>query len=145
MPKVMVQSLPDYAHAHLLTADGRSLVADEPSDVDGNDLGPSPYELLLWALGACTSMTLQIYARRKGYPLEEVAIELDHHRTHMDDCKECMETEASGSMQGITRKIVLRGPLSDAQREDLLRVAQRCPVHKTIVSTPHIVDTIEVV
>ena len=145
MPKVMVQSLPDYTHAQLLTAEHRSLIADEPIDDEGNDLGPTPYELLLWALGACTSMTIQLYARRKGYPLEEVAVELEHSRTHIDDCMECVKTEGAGMIQVITRKIVLRGPLTDDQREDLLRVAKKCPVHKTLLSNPQILDSIEVV
>ncbi len=145
MPKVIVQSLPDYNFAQLLTSEGRSLVADEPSDEDGNDLGPTPYELLMWALGACTSMTLQMYARRKGYPLEEVAIEVDHKRTHAEDCDECEQGSGPGMIEVISRKIVLRGPLTDAQRDDLLRVAQKCPVHKTILSNPQILDSIEVV
>ena len=145
MSRVIIQSLPDYTHAQLLTSDGRSLIADEPSSDDGNDLGPTPYELLMWALGACTSMTIQMYARRKGYPLEEVAIEVDHKRTHLEDCEECVQDGETGRIEVLSRKIVLRGPLTDAQRDDLLRVAQKCPVHKTIQSNPRIIDTVEVV
>lgn len=144
MPKVTVQSLPDYNYAQLLTSEARSLIADEPSDEDGNDLGPTPYELLMWALGACTSMTLQMYARRKGYPLEEVAVEVEHSRRYAKDCAECDE-DAGGMIEVISRKIVLRGPLTGAQRDDLLRVAKKCPVHKTILSNPQIIDTIDVV
>jgi putative redox protein len=144
MPKVIVQSLPDYTHAQLLTADHRSLVADEPLEDNGADLGPSPYELLLWALGACTSMTLHIYARRKGIPLEEVAVEVEHERTHAEDCKECMENR-SGKIEIIHRRIVLKGPLSDEQRDELLGIAKRCPVHKTIRAAPEVIDAVEVV
>ena len=144
MPKVMVQSLLDYTHAQLLTADHRSLIADEPVADNGDDLGPTPYELLLWALGACTSMTLQIYARRKGYPLEEVAVEVEHERTHAEACTDCME-QRSGKIEVMRRKIVLRGPLTDAQRDDLLAVANRCPVHKTLKAAPEVIDTVEVV
>lgn len=143
MPKVIVQSLPDYVHAQLLTAAGHSLVADEPVEDGGNDIGPNPYQLLLWALGACTSMTLQIYARRKNYPLQEVAIEVEHERTYADDCNDCADPRKR--IERIHRRIVLRGPLSDEQRDDLLRVASRCPVHKTIAAAPSVLDGIEVV
>lgn len=142
--RVIVQSLPDYTHAQLLTGPGVSLVADEPEGDGGNDLGPTPYELLAWALGACTSMTLQLYARRKGYPLQEVAVEVEHDRVHATDCQDC-EHEREGKIDVLRRRIVLRGPLDHAQRDDLLRVAGRCPVHKTIVSQPEIIDSIEVV
>lgn len=144
MPKVIVQSLPDYAHAQMLTADHRAIISDEPQDEGGADLGPTPYDLLLWALGACTSMTLQIYARRKGIPLEEVAVEIEHLRTHAEDCKECTE-ERSGKIEVIHRRIVLKGPLTEAQRDELLGVASRCPVHKTLKSAPEVIDAIEVV
>ena len=141
---VIVQSLADYTHAQLITSPGIGLVADEPLDADGNDLGPTPYELLTAALGACTAMTLQMYARRKGYPLLEVAVEVEHDRVHAEDCKECAEPR-EGRVDVLRRKIVLRGPLDDAQREDLLRVASRCPVHKTLKNNPEIFDTLEVV
>lgn len=144
MPKVIVQSLPDYTHAQLLTAEHRSLVADEPFDEDGTDLGPTPYQLLLWALGACTAMTLQMYARRKGIPLEEVAVEVEHERTHAEDCRDC-EEKGTGQIEVLRRKIVLRGPLTDAQRDDLLRIAARCPVHRTLAAKPQVIDTVEVV
>ena len=144
MPKVMVQSLPDYTHAQLLTAEHRSLIADEPLADDGADLGPTPYDLLLWALGACTSMTLQIYARRKGIPLEEVAVEVEHERTHSEACDDCLE-DRSGKIEVIRRRIVLKGPLTDAQRDELLGIANRCPVHKTLKSAPEVIDTVEVV
>ncbi len=144
MHKAMVQSLPDYAYTQLLTSDGHSTVADEPEDAGGNDLGPSPYEFLLWALGACTSMTLQMYAERKGYPLQEVAIQLEHDRVHAEDTGGDGE-EGIGRLELIRRKIVLRGDLTEEQRADLLRVAGKCPVAKTIESGPVIEDEIEVV
>jgi uncharacterized OsmC-like protein len=143
MPKVMVQSLPDYTFAQLLTASGQSLVADEGAEEGGTDLGPDPYQLLLWALGACTAMTLQMYARRKNYPLEEVAVEVEQGHAYAEDCKECNESHAK--IETMHRRIVLRGPLSDAQRDDLLRVAERCPVHKTLQTFPKVIDSIEVV
>ncbi|MCA9821186.1 MAG: OsmC family protein [Dehalococcoidia bacterium] len=141
---VIVQSLADYTHAQLVTMPGAAFVTDEPTDVQGNDFGPTPYELLTAALGACTAMTLQMYARRKGYPLQEVAVEVEHDRVHADDCEECNEPR-EGRIDVFRRKIVLRGPLDDAQREDLLRIASRCPVHKTLQNQPEIFDTLEVV
>ena len=144
MVKVIVQSLPDYAHAQLVTADGRALVTDEPVEEGGNDLGPSPYELFTAALGACTAMTIQIYARRKKIPLEEVAVEVEHQRTHAEDCADCVQ-EHEGKIEVLRRRIVLRGNLSEEQRVELLNIAKRCPVHKTIVATPEVIDTAEVV
>lgn len=142
MVKVFVQSLPDYTHAQLLTAPGRALVADEPHDEGGDSLGPTPYELLTWALGTCTAMTLQIYARRKGYPLEEIAVEVEHERVHKDDSTSTA-AGAPARIELLRRTITVRGPLSDEQREDLLRVAARCPVHRTLTAPPQIVDAIE--
>jgi uncharacterized OsmC-like protein len=144
MPKVIVQSLTDYTHAQLITMPGRAAVVDEPAEEGGNDLGPSPYELLTAALGACTAMTLQVYARRKSYPLHEVAVEVEHSRTHAEDCLKS-EDPAGGLLEHIHRRIVLHGPLDEAQRADLLRVAQKCPVHKTLRAAPEIHDTLEVV
>ncbi len=145
MTKVIIQSLPDYTHAQLLTADGKSLVADEPVDDGGDDLGPTPYQLLSWALGTCTAMTIQLYARRKKYPLLEVAVEVDHGKIHASDCKECAHNEGDELIEVMHRKIVVRGPLTDEQRDDLLRVAKKCPVHKTLTSAPEIIDSIELV
>ncbi|MGI8926062.1 MAG: OsmC family protein [Tepidiformaceae bacterium] len=142
--KVIVHSLPDYAHAQLITAAGRAFVADEPADQGGNDLGPDPYRLLLWALGACTAMTIQIYARRKKYPLLEVAVEVEHSRVHAEDCTDC-EDQGAGRIEVFHRRIVLRGELSVEQREDLLRVASHCPVHKTLAAAPEVIDSVEVV
>lgn len=142
--KVIVQSLPDYTHSQLITAPGRAFIADEPVADGGADLGPTPYELLTAALGACTAMTLQIYARRKGIPLEEVAVEVEHSREHAADCADCQEPK-SGRIEVLRRRIVLRGPLTEAQRDELLGIAARCPVHKTLMAAPEIIDTVELV
>lgn len=142
MSKVIVQSLSDYVHAQLVTMPLHGFVADEPQEDDGDDLGPSPYQLLTAALGACTAMTLQLYARRRGYPLHEVAVEVEHARRHAEDCKDCDDPKR-GRIETLHRRIVVRGPLTDEQRADLLRVAQKCPVHKTLRATPEIEDTIE--
>lgn len=108
------------------------LVSDEPEDRGGGDAGPDPYDLLLAALGSCTSMTLAIYARRKGWPLEAVTVKLRHSRIHARDCEHC-ETK-QGWLDRIERVLELEGPLSDEQRARLVEIADRCPVSKTLVS-----------
>jgi putative redox protein len=108
------------------------LVADEPVEAGGTDTGPSPYELLLAALGACTAMTLSMYARRKHWPLERVTVRLRHDKIHAKDCAECETKE--GMLDRIEREISLTGPLEAEQRERLLAIANRCPVHRTLVS-----------
>ena len=144
MITVIAQSLADYEFAQFLTAPHRSLVADEPEDEGGDDLGPTPYVLLTWALGACTAMTIQLYARKKGYPLEEVAVQVEHERIHAEDCTDC-EDEHEGYVQHFHRRIVLRGDLDEDQQKDLLRVAAKCPVHKTLMAVPEIHDSLEIV
>ena len=108
------------------------LVGDEPEGPDGHDAGPSPYDYLLAALGTCTSMTLTLYARRKQWPLERVTVRLQHAKIHAQDCAECETKE--GMLDRIEREISLTGPLSAEQRERLLEIANRCPVHRTLVS-----------
>src|SRR5690606_9769274 len=118
--------------------DGRhELFADEPVTMGGGDTGPSPYELLLMSLGACTSMTLRMYAKRKGWPLEGVRVVLRHDRIHAEDCLDC-ETK-TGKIDRIDRAIAMTGPRSDEQRGPLLEIADKCPVHKTLTSEIKIV------
>ena len=107
-----------------------TLVADEPADAGGEDRGPGPYELLLGALGACTAMTLQMYARKKGWPLERVEVRLRHSRIHAEDCDECETKE--GFLDEIQKDITVVGPLSDEQRQRLLEIADKCPVNQTL-------------
>jgi putative redox protein len=108
------------------------LVADEPADAGGTNTGPNPYDLLLAALGACTSMTLGLYARRKGWPLEATTVRLRHAKVHAADCAACETRE--GRIDRIEGVIELAGPLSEAQRARLLDIAQRCPVYRTLTS-----------
>lgn len=107
-----------------------SLIADEPASVKGDDRGPNPYELLLSALGACTSMTLRMYANHKSLNLDDVRVTLRHNRVHADDCADC--ESASGYIDWITREIEIDGDLTPAERKRLLEIADRCPVHRTL-------------
>ena len=105
--------------------------ADEPAPF-GTDSGPSPYELLLAALGACTSMTLRLYAQRKQWDLQRVTVRLQHFRIHAEDCMECETKE--GFLDRIHREIELSGNLDDTQKRRLLEIAEHCPVHRTLTS-----------
>ena len=108
------------------------LVADEPADAGGTETGPSPYDLLLAALGACTSMTLGLYARRKGWPLEATTVRLRHAKVHPADGAAGETPERT--IDRIEGAIELAGPLTEAPRARLLESAQRCPVHRTLTS-----------
>ncbi len=107
-----------------------SLLADEPERLGGANMGPTPYDLLLAGLGACTSMTLRMYARHKKIPLESVQVKLRHRRTHAQDCEQCETSE--GKLDVIEREVFLQGELDQQQRTRLLEIADRCPVHKTL-------------
>ncbi|MGR9106627.1 MAG: OsmC family protein [Gammaproteobacteria bacterium] len=109
-----------------------ALTLDEPLAAGGNDAGPGPYETLLMALGACTAMTLRMYAELKKLPLERVRVRLSHRKIHARDCTDCETKE--GKVDEISREITLEGNLSDEQRERLLEIANRCPVHRTLTS-----------
>lgn len=113
-----------------IRAGHHDLVADEPEPI-GADTGASPYDLLLAALGSCTSMTVQMYADRKKWPLERVTVRLRHDRIHARDCEHC-DTEV-GMISRITRQIRFEGDLDAEQRARLLQIADRCPVHRTLV------------
>jgi putative redox protein len=108
------------------------LRADEPAAAGGSDTGPSPYDLLAAALGACTAMTIRLYATRKGLPLERVSVELSHDKVHAADCAQCETKE--GRVDTIERVLTLEGALDEAQRAKLLEIADKCPVHRTLHS-----------
>lgn len=109
------------AFATLVTARSHSLTADEPGELGGKDTGPTPYELLLSAVGSCKAITAKMYAQRKGWDLQTVKIELTHERP-----------EGRGGPERITASFVFEGDLTDEQRERLLQIAEKCPVQKTI-------------
>jgi putative redox protein len=124
-----------------ITVGRHTFFADEPEEAGGSDSGPDPYSLLLAALGACTAMTLQMYARRKEWPLERVEVSLRHSHVHAVDCQEC--STKGGKLDRIERYISLAGPLSDEQRARLFEIAKRCPVHKTLSTEASIADYLD--
>jgi putative redox protein len=122
--------------AQAITVGRHQLTCDEPTDVGGTNTGPTPYDLLLAALGSCTSMTLAMYARHKGWPLEAVTVRLRHAKIHAADCAACESKE--GRLDYIERAVELTGVLTDEQRARLLDIANKCPVHQTLMSEIHI-------
>nr|ADM63085.1 lipase/esterase [uncultured bacterium] len=113
-------------------AGGHFLQADEPASFGGDNVGPTPYDLLSAALGACTTMTIRMYADRKKLPLEQVSVDVSHEKIHASDCADC-ETE-SGKVDRFSREITLSGDLDETQRARLLEIADKCPVHRTLLS-----------
>lgn len=111
---------------------GQAFTTDEPRVLGGDDAGPDPYTLMLAALGSCISMTVNLYARRKQWPVETVTVRLRQNRIHTKDCEECRDEE--GFIHRIERSVTITGVLSDEQRERLQEIAHKCPVHKTLTS-----------
>jgi uncharacterized OsmC-like protein len=132
VPRFVVVTAGPSKYAQNISVGAHLLQADEPRDSGGNDVGPNPYELLLAALGACTSMTLRMYAERKQWPLKGVQVRLAHSKIHAEDCTACDTKE--GMLDRIDAEISLIGDLSDDQRQRLMEIADRCPVHRTLVS-----------
>lgn len=127
--------------AQLVTMGRHHLRADEPASVGGDDSGPSPYDLLLAGLGACTSMTVRMYAAQKKWPLERVTVDLTHDKVHATDCAECETRE--GKIDRIERVLTLEGDLDEAQRARLLEIANKCPVHRTLHSEVWVPTTLK--
>ena len=115
--------------------------ADEPPEASGTDTGPTPYEMLLGSLAACTATTLRLYANHKGIPLRGVDVELTFGRVHADDCEDC-DVRTDGWMEHIQSSVTIRGQFDEAQRKRLGQVASRCPVHKTLTNGVQITDTV---
>jgi putative redox protein len=130
MKEVVVKFVKNYQQE--AKTDQHTIIVDEAKDVGGDGRGPDPYDLLLTALGSCTSMTIMMYARRKEWPLEGVQVKLNHEKIHATDCDECITEE--GKLDQITKTIFLKGDLTQEQRERILEIADRCPVNKTLTT-----------
>ncbi len=116
----------------ITTSSGHSMIADEPKELGGEDSGPNPYDFLLAALGSCKSMTMRMYANHKGFNLDHVEVTLTHRKIHAKDCEKC-ETE-KGMVDIIDTDITIEGDLTDEQRERIFAIAEKCPVHRTIMN-----------
>ncbi len=124
-----------------IMANGLSLVADEPVSVGGTNMGPTPYDYLVAGLGACTAMTLRMYADRKQWPLEEVVVSLSHKKIHATDCQACEKDQVM--VDRIERDVEVRGPLDASQSKRLMEIADRCPVHRTLESKVEIMTRLK--
>ncbi len=122
-----------------VVSDSHYWLADEPLGVGGQNLGPDPYEHLLAALGACTVMTLRMYAKHKKLPVEDISVSLSHNKNYHEDCQNCEEKDVHVEL--ITRQIKIIGDISEEQRQRLLAIADKCPVHKTLHSKLKVVTT----
>jgi putative redox protein len=120
-----------------VTTGPHRMLADEPKAAGGEDTGPGPYDFLLAGLGACTSMTMRMYADRKALPLERITVTLQHKKIHAEDCAECETRE--GMLDQIDRVISIEGALDADQRKRLMEIADKCPVHRTLTSEVRIV------
>jgi len=134
---VTVTEIGDGKFAQAVMAAGHRLIADEPLAVGGQGRGPGPYDLVLAGLGACTSMTLRMYADRKGWPLQRASVALTHAKVHAEDCEHCEEKD--GKIDRIERRVTLTGDLDTGQRKRLMEIADKCPVHRTLTGTIDIV------
>lgn len=130
----------NHEFARVVRADQHFWFADEPTRVGGQELGPDPYEHLLAALGTCTSMTMRMYANRKGLKVDDISVRLRHERTHIDDCEEC--DEASRQIEVLEKEISIKGDINEAERQRLLEIADRCPVHRTLTGQMRINKTL---
>ena len=138
MGEVIVTSLSDLRN-EVSYGDGRKLLTDEPVSLGGDGAGPDPYTLLLAALGSCVSMTVTMYARRKGWPVERVRVRLRQRRVHAKDCASCGST-SEGFIHHIERAVEIEGELTGEQRARLQEIAHRCPVHRTLTSEIAVTD-----
>ncbi len=126
-----------------ITAGKHELIADEPTIVTGGqNLGPDPYDLLLMSLGTCTVMTVKQYAKRKGWELGDLYMELRHNKSHVQDCETC--ENPTSKIDVIEKELIIKGSLNDEQKDKLLEISKKCPVHRTLLSELRIESSISV-
>ncbi len=135
-PQVIVRHKQNLQHE--VEAGSFRFVVDEPQSVGGDGAGPDPYDLLLGALGACTSMTMMLYARRKQWPVDDIKVELSHRKIHARDCETCLTQD--GKVDHIERQITITGNLDEEQLARLKEIASRCPVHQTLMTETVVAD-----
>jgi putative redox protein len=144
--QVTVRWLPEHAYTMFVDDRRHALTADEPADEGGDDLGPSPYELLISALGGCMAITALMYARRKQWRVDEVSVTVSHEKVHAADCRECTQEEiaAAGTarIDVIRTELSVRGDLTLQQIERLHEIAGRCPVHRTLEKPPKFISSV---
>ncbi len=138
MSEVIVTSLSNLQN-EVSYGDGRTFTTDEPAGLGGDGAGPDPYALLLAALGSCVSMTVKLYARCKGWPVERVTVKLSQRRQHAKDCAEC-EAKGDTFVHRIERTVEIEGELTEEQRARLQEIAHKCPVHKTLTNEIVVTD-----
>ncbi len=142
MMSTTVQVILDEGYKVRARTSSHVLIGDEPVDLGGTDLGPSPYEFLLSGLGACTAITMRMYAERKGIPMETLSVELTHEKIYRKDCESCTDdAEPNTKIDRISRVIRMTGPMTAEQREKMMVIATKCPVHKTLTSPTLVVDS----
>lgn len=138
--RVLVREAGTGRYAQVIRAGRHQLPADEPEAVGGDDSGPTPYDLLLSALGTCTAMTLRMYAERKGLALGRISVALDHARVHASDCAECEDRK--GMVDRIERRIEVEGDIDPEMAAKLAEIADKCPVHRTLEAGPMVVTRV---
>jgi len=144
----MSNSQKKIVHLHLgndnyktvMTAGRHELISDEPKAVGGKDTGPDPYDYLLMSLGSCTVITLKMYADRKKWPVDDIYVEMQHHKSHAEDCRDCDDPKAK--IDKIEKEIIIKGDLTDDQLQRLKEISKKCPVHRTLLGDIDIVTAI---
>lgn len=139
--KIVHVHIGDQKYKTTLTAGPHELLADEPASVGGGDLGPDPYDYLLMSLGSCTVITLRMYAERKKWPVEDIFVELRHHKDHAEDCEDC--DERSAKIDKIEKEIVVKGDLTQEQIDRLLEISHKCPVNQSLKGSIEMSASIE--
>lgn len=125
----------------VMTAGNHELIADEPEKAGGGDEGPDPYDYLLMALGSCTTITMKMYADHKGWPVEDIYVELKHFKAHAEDCEDCDDPKAK--IDKIDKELIVKGDLTQKQLDRMLEISKKCPVHKTLLNKIEIQSSIE--